>query len=94
MLKGDENGPVTLALQPTAVVTGRLVDEGGKPVATKGFTATVLVVNGPDRETVTLTPTGENALKGDAKKPAGKGATVSVTLKTADGKSGQARFKL
>jgi nitrogen fixation protein FixH len=75
-------------------VTINVFDEGNKPVATKGFTASALIVNGADRETVTLVPSGENALKADAKKPVGKGATVSVTVKTAAGKSGQARFKL
>ena len=48
---------------------------------------------GSDRETVTLAPSGDSALKGDAKKPVTKAAAVSVTLKTADGKTGQARFK-
>jgi len=75
-------------------VTINVFDEGNKPVATKGFTASALIVNGADRETLTLAPSGENALKGDAKKPVNKGASVSVTLKTAGGKSGQARFKL
>ena len=53
-----------------------------------------LVVNGADRETVTLAPAGENALKGELKKAVVKGAAISVTLKTAAGKSGQARFKM
>jgi len=75
-------------------VTINVFDEGNKPIATKGFTASALVVNGADRETLTLTPSGENAIKGEAKKPVAKGATISVTLKTAAGKSGQARFKL
>ena len=73
-------------------VTLHIFDEGGKPIATKGFTASALVVKGSDRETLSLAPSGENALKGDAKK-AVAGATVSVTLKTEAGKSGQVRFK-
>ena len=48
---------------------------------------------GAERETVTLAPSGENALKGDAKKPIAKGAAITVTLKTAAAKTGQARFK-
>lgn len=75
-------------------ITINIFDEGIKPIATRGFTASALVVNGSDRETVALAPSGENALKGDAKKPTAKGATVSVTLKTSGGKSGQARFKM
>lgn len=74
-------------------VTLNIFDEGSKPVPIKGFTASALIVLGSDRETLTLTPSGENALKGEAKKTIGKGATISVTLKTAAGKSGQARFK-
>jgi hypothetical protein len=75
-------------------ITINILDESGKPVATNGFTASALVVNGADRETVTLAPAGENALKGELKKAVVKGAAISVTLKTAAGKSGQARFKM
>ena len=75
-------------------VTINVFDESNKPVPTAGFTASALVVNGADRETVTLAPSGQNALKGETKKPAAKGATISVTVKTSAGKSGQARYKL
>jgi hypothetical protein len=73
-------------------ITINMFDEGNKPVATKGFTASALVVRGPDRETVALMPSNEATLKGDAKKPV-TGVAITVTLKTAGGKSGQARFK-
>lgn len=75
-------------------ITINIFDEATKPVATKGFTASALVVRGSEREPVTLTPTAENALKGDAKKLVGTGAAITVTLKTAAGKSGQVKFKL
>lgn len=75
-------------------ITINIFDEATKPVATKGFAASVLVVRGSDREPVTLTPSGENALKGDAKKPIEGGAAITVTLKTAAGKSGQAKYKM
>lgn len=68
-------------------------DEANKPMQTKGFSALALIVLGADRETLTLSPSGENALKGDAKKTIGKGAAISITVKTAAGKSGQAKFK-
>lgn len=74
-------------------VTVNIFDESNKPIATTGFTASALIVNGSERETVTLAPSGENALKGDAKKPVAKGAAVTIMVKTAAGKSGQARFK-
>jgi nitrogen fixation protein FixH len=73
-------------------ITINVFDEGNKPVSTNGFAASALVVRGSERETVALTPSAENVLKGDAKK-AVAGAAVTVTLKTAAGKSGQARFK-
>ena len=67
-------------------------DEGVKPVATKNFAASALVSRDSERETVVLIPSGEAALKGEAKKPVA-GAAITVTLKTAAGKSGQTRFK-
>ena len=64
-----------------------------KPVPTKGYTAAVLIAGSGGRETVTLTPQGENSLKGDAKNPIAPGATITLTIKTAEGKSGQVKFK-
>jgi hypothetical protein len=63
------------------------------PVSTKGYTAAVLITGGAVRETVALTPAGENSLKGDAKNPIPAGATITLTIKTAEGKSGQVKFK-
>ncbi len=74
-------------------ITINIFDEGNKPVATKGFSGAALVVSGADRERVTLSPSSENALKGDAKKPIAAGAAITITMKTAVGKSGQARFR-
>jgi nitrogen fixation protein FixH len=73
-------------------ITINVLDEDNKPVATKGFVASALVARGSERETIALAPSEEAALKGDAKKPVA-GAAVTVTLKTAAGKTGQARFK-
>ncbi|MDP2411497.1 MAG: hypothetical protein Q8M26_14580 [Pseudolabrys sp.] len=73
-------------------ITVNIFDEDNKPVSTKGFTASALVVRGSEREPVTLSA-ADNALKGDSKTAVGANATVLVTLKTAAGKSGQARFK-
>ena len=99
--KGPNGGPVedVAGVHAELVVSGNTVtfnilDEANKPVASKGFTGSALVVSGADRETVTLAPAGENALQGDTKKPVAKGAAISVTIKTAAGKSGQARFKM
>jgi len=64
-----------------------------KPVPTKGYTAAVLIVGGTSRETLTLTPSAENSLKGEAKNPVPPGATITLTIRTAEGKSGQVKFK-
>ncbi len=68
-------------------------DLSPKPVSTKGYTAAVLIVNGANRELLTLTPSGENGLNGEAKKPIPYDAAITLTIKTAEGKSGQVKFK-
>lgn len=101
---GDQKGPNGGQMQDVAGVEAELLasgntvtinvfDEDKKLVSTKGFAASALVVSGPDRETLTLAPSGDNSLKGDTKKPINAGAMITVTLKTAAGKSGQVRFK-
>ena len=67
--------------------------KNGKPIATKGYSGAVLIAGGSGRETVTLAAQGENSLKGDAKTPIAAGATITLTIKTAEGKSGQTKFK-
>jgi hypothetical protein len=64
-----------------------------KPVSTKGYVGAVLVTGSTGRETVALTPQGENSLRGEAKNPIPTGATITLTIKTTEGKSGQAKFK-
>jgi hypothetical protein len=66
---------------------------GPKPVSTKSYTGAVLITGSGGRETVALAPQGENSLKGEAKNPISAGTTVTLTIKTAEGKSGQAKFK-
>ena len=63
-----------------------------KPVSTKGYVGAVLITGGSGRETVTLAPQGENSLKGEAKNPIPAGAAITLTIRTAEGKSGQAKF--
>ncbi|HZQ11832.1 MAG TPA: hypothetical protein VFB31_03380 [Pseudolabrys sp.] len=102
---GDQKGPNGGPMHDVAGVHAELLisgntliinifDEGNKPVATAGFSASALVVLGTERETLTLVPSGGNAFKGELKRPAAKGGTITITLKTVGGKSGQARFKL
>lgn len=73
-------------------ITFNIIDESNKPVATNGFTGSVLVVSGSERETITLAPSG-NSMKGEAKKPVAPNSSITLMLKTAGGKSGQAKFK-
>ncbi len=69
-----------------------VLDENNKPLKTAGYSGSVLVVSGPDRETIQLAPSGENGLKGEVKKPVSKGSSITLMLKTDKGKTGQARF--
>lgn len=99
-LKGPNGGPMedvagvhAELLVSGATVTLNIFDEDSKPIPTKGFSASALVASGGDRETFALTASGDNALQGNAKKPVAASAAVTVTLKTAAGKSGQAKFK-
>lgn len=97
--KGPNGGPMedVAGVHAELVTSGTTItlnifDEATKPLSTAGYSASALVVAGAERETVALAPAG-NSLKGEAKKAVAKNATVSVTLKTAAGKSGQVRFK-
>ncbi|WP_019195330.1 hypothetical protein [Afipia birgiae] len=102
---GSEKGPNGGQMEDVAGIDAELITSGntvtinvfdpgnGKPVPTKGFIGAVLVAGTGARETVALEPSGENALKGDSKSAIGAGATITLTIKTAEGKSGQAKFK-
>ena len=99
--KGPNGGPVediagvhAELVVKGATITFNILDESNKALSSKGYSGSALVVVGSERETVSLAPSGESALQGDAKKPVGKGAAISVTIKTSAGKSGQARFRM
>lgn len=96
--KGPNGGPMedVAGVHAELVVSGQTVavnifDEAGKPVDTKGYTGSVMVVSGGDRKTLQLTASG-NALTGEATGPVQSGAAITVVVKTAAGKSGQAKF--
>ncbi len=63
------------------------------PVSTRGYSAAVLIMTGTGRETVVLAPSGENSLKGEAKSAIGQGTTITLTIRTSEGKSGQVKYK-
>lgn len=77
----------------TTVTINVFVAHSAKPASTKGYTAATLITSGSNRELITLAPQGENSLKGEAKTPIAPDAMITLTIKTAEGKSGQAKFK-
>lgn len=98
-MKGPNGGPMQDVAGVHAelvlagnVVTINILDESNKPASAKGFTGSVLIVSGSNRETVQLVSAGDSALKGEAKNPVAAGAVVTLVLKNAAGKSGQAKF--
>ena len=98
-VKGPNGGPMqdVAGVHAELVLAGNIVtinilDESNKPASAKGFTGSMLIVSGGNRETVQLAPSGDSALKGEAKTPVAAGATVTLVLKNAAGKSGQAKF--
>ena len=60
------------------------------PTAT--YSGSVLIVSGGSRETVQLAPSGETALKGEAKSRLAPDAAITLVIKTDAGKSGQVKF--
>ena len=74
-------------------ITVNIFNEGGKPLSTRAYSGSILMVSGSNRETVNLAPSGENALKGETKSAIVPGAAITLMVKTDAGKSGQARFK-
>lgn len=98
-MKGPNGGPMqdVAGVHAELVIAGNVVtinilDESNKPSSAKGFTGSVLIVSGNSRETVQLAPSGDNALKGEAKNPVPATAVVTLVLKNATGKSGQVKF--
>ncbi len=98
-MKGPNGGPMqdVAGVHAELVMTGNTVtinifDEANKPMASKGFSGSVLIVSGSSRETVQLTPSGDSALKGEAKAALPAGAAVTLVLRNAAGKSGQVKF--
>lgn len=98
-MKGPNGGPMqdVAGVHAELVVAGRSItiniyDESNKPVSAQGFSGSVLIVSGSSRETVQLAAGGSSSLKGEARNDVPAGATVTLVLKNATGKSGQVRF--
>ncbi|MGH8429459.1 MAG: hypothetical protein ACREUF_03555 [Solimonas sp.] len=97
-MKGPNGGPMqdVAGVHAELMITGATVtinvfDEGNKPVSAKGFSGSVLIVSGANRETVQLASSGDSALKGEAKATIPAGAAVTLVLKNSTGKSGQVK---
>jgi hypothetical protein len=98
--KGPNGGPMedVAGVDAELITSGNKVtinvfDEKAKPIATKGFTGSLLIAGSGGKETLTLVASGENSLQGEAKAPIAAGTAITLMLKTAEGKSGQAKFK-
>ncbi|MFG1303133.1 hypothetical protein V5F34_03245 [Xanthobacter autotrophicus] len=96
--KGPNGGPMEdiAGVHAELVVAGEsltfhVLDEAGKPVDTTGFTGSAMLVSGPDRKTIQLAAGGP-ALVGKAPAPIAKGSAITLLIRTAAGKSGQAKF--
>lgn len=97
--KGPNGGDIKdiAGVHAEILVAGRTVtinvfNEADKPASTKGFSGSALISDGKTKETVTLAPSGESALKGEAKGAIAAGASITILLKTDAGKTGQVRF--
>jgi hypothetical protein len=98
-MKGPNGGPMQdiVGVHAELVVAGttvtvNLLDEANKPVSAKGFSGQALVVSGGTRETVVLAVSGDSGLQGEAKSPLAAGATVTLVLRNAAGRTGQVKF--
>ncbi|MET3354229.1 hypothetical protein V5F34_16795 [Xanthobacter autotrophicus] len=96
--KGPNGGPMEdLAgvhaelVVSSETLTFHVFDEASKPVDTAGFAGSAMLVSGADRKTVQLAAAGQ-ALTGKAPAPVAKGTVITLLIKTAAGKSGQAKF--
>lgn len=72
-------------------ITLNVLNKENKPTSTMGYSGSIQVSAGASRETIELTPEG-STLKGEAKTPPPANATYLLVLKTATGRSGQAKF--
>jgi hypothetical protein len=97
--KGPNGGPMedVAGVHAELTTAGNTIsfyvfDDNNRPLKTSGYSGSVLIASGGERETVQLAASGEHALKGEARRPVAKGASVTLMLKTDQGKTGQARF--
>lgn len=97
--KGPHGGPLQDVAEVEAelividkVLTVHVYDEAGNPVPAAGYSGSTLVGSGQGRQVVQLAPGDGNTLSGTAAAVIGRGAQVTLQLKSPGGKTGQARF--
>lgn len=71
-----------------------IYDHNNKPVDAEKFSGTVSFLDAGDTVSASLAPKGGNRLDGVLVKSLPESGRVIVTVKSADGKQGQARFRL
>ena len=79
-------------LMAERTLTVHLYDEAGSPVPSAGYTVSALLGTGQARQVVQLAPSTDNILTGTAAAAPARGAPVTLQVKAAGGRSGQARF--
>lgn len=96
---GPHGGPMLEAgdfhLELTAAGTDLaiyLMDNAHAPVASKGASGRVVILDGSQQASLTLAAGDPNLLSAKLEKPLAPGARVVVTAKLADGRSLTARF--
>lgn len=99
----EAKGPNGGAMEGVAGVHAELVISGGTigfnifdenrtPKNTDGFTGLVLILTGFKREIVKLLPAGESAVMGKLKKPIVLDSSITLMLKTRNGRTSQVSF--
>lgn len=70
------------------------VSDHGKPVATKGAMATVMLISGNERQTVALEPAGENSMAAGGSFKVGVGVLAALTFSLPGKSEVKATFNL
>lgn len=81
-----------LVAKPTGLTL--YVTEHGKPIATQGASAKLVVLSGAQKTEVPLVPAGENRLEAKSSIPIAIGAKAVASVKLADGRAGALRFEM
>jgi hypothetical protein len=91
--KRVDGGPFHVELAPEGATVRVFVSGPNyEPVSVEGFTGTAMLVIDGKPKRVTLTPSGDGVLAGDAGAPVPTPVQGAVQLKAVDGATAQAKF--